>query len=99
VCAGFPRYFVSREKVFDAARDFFSVRFEREMPGIEQMRFEIFQIVAVRGCAFGWKNEIVLAPDDQCRRLVLPEESLKVGIERHVGRSPLVSIPPFGRGF
>jgi hypothetical protein len=31
------------------------------------------------------EDEVVLAPDDQRRRLILPEEGLELGMERHIG--------------
>src|ERR1700761_9753721 len=48
------------------------------------MCFEILQIATIWSRACRWKDEIVLAPDDESGRLILPEEGLKLRIEGHV---------------
>jgi hypothetical protein len=49
------------------------------------MRLHIPQVARV-GCGAFWReDEVVLAPDDQSRRLILPEKGLELGIERHIG--------------
>src|SRR5713101_3383121 len=69
----FPRC----KECFDSACDLIAVRLEREVPRVEQVRFEVAQIAPIRGGSFRRENEIVLAPDDQRRRLALSEEGLE----------------------
>ena len=66
------------EKRVDAVRYLFSVRFQCKMPSVQQMCLDVWQIPAVRKSAFRRKDQIVLAPYDQGRRLILPEERLEL---------------------
>ncbi len=59
--------------------------FEGEVTGIEEVRIDIFQVAVIGGGAFGRKDEIIFAPDDEGRRLIFAEEGLEIGIERDVG--------------
>src|SRR5688572_13947460 len=59
--------------------------FEREMSRVEDMKLRRGKIAKIRMRALLGKYLVVLAPDDQRRRLALAEELLKLRIERHVG--------------
>jgi limonene-1,2-epoxide hydrolase len=56
------------EEVPDQREYFVCLVLEHEMAGIEQVEFEILKIALVGMRAFGRKDEIVLTPDNQCRR-------------------------------
>jgi hypothetical protein len=58
--------------------------FQREMPGVEEMQLGVRQVSKIGRRAVGRKNLVVLAPDDQRRRLALAKECLKLRIERDV---------------
>jgi len=55
-------YFVFCQECFDAVGDLFAVRFECEVPCVEQMRLDILKIAAVWRCTGGRKDEIVFSP-------------------------------------
>lgn len=72
------------EVAVDVVRDFVAVRLKREMSGGEHIRFKILQVLLV-GLGTRWReDEILLSPNDQCRRLVFAEELLKLGIKGDV---------------
>src|SRR5262245_16753081 len=72
------------EEAVDSTRDLVAVRLEREMACIEQMRLDIWQIAAIRRRTFRREDEVVVAPDDQRGRLILPEELLELRVQRHI---------------
>src|SRR5688572_27693266 len=72
------------EKVAHQARDFFTPVFQREMSGVEQMQFGPREILEVRTCAVRREDHVVLAPDDQRRRLTLAEELLELRVQAQV---------------
>src|SRR5271166_3257962 len=76
---------ILQQELFDSAANLFAMGLEREMAGVQHMYFEILQIALIGRSAFRWEDEIVLAPDDQRRRLILAEKGLKLGIQRNVG--------------
>ena len=51
------------------------------MPSINKMILEVFQVTLVGFCADCRKDLVVLAPDDQRRRLVFPQLLLPFGIQ------------------
>src|SRR5579863_4360721 len=78
-------YLVLSEKPFHAAGDFFPVRFECKMPGIQQMSLKVLKVAGIRSRAFRREYKIILAPHNQSRRLIGPEEILKLRVQRHIG--------------
>ena len=64
--------------------DLVAVRFQREVAGIEQVELQRLQVSLVRLSPCGRKDLVVLAPDDQHRRLVLAEILLPLRIQRRV---------------
>jgi hypothetical protein len=54
------------------------------MPGVEEMQLGVRQVSKIGRRAVGRKNLVVLAPDDQRRRLALAKECLKLRIEPDV---------------
>ena len=62
VCSCLACYFVFCQECFDAVGDLFAVRFECEVPCVEQMRLDILKIAAVWRCTGGRKDEIVFSP-------------------------------------
>jgi hypothetical protein len=75
---------VLQEQRLDAARDLFAVRFEREMTRVQQMHLDVRQVAVVWGGPFRREDDIVLAPLDQRRRLIRPEEGLEFGVQRPI---------------
>lgn len=61
-------------------RDSVAFLFEREMAGVEQMQLDVFEIARVGARPLGRKDLIVLAPDNQRRRLMPPEVLLPLSI-------------------
>src|SRR4030095_3626611 len=61
-------------------RDLFTLVFEREVPRVEQMQLGARQILQIRPSTVGGEDHVVLAPDDECRRLPLAEELLELRI-------------------
>ena len=76
---------LSVEEVVDQRDHLIGLVLQREMAGVEEMKLQVGQIALVRMRAIGGENLVVLAPDDQRRRLMLAEISLDGGIERQVG--------------
>ena len=77
------------EEVAHEPRDLLAFVFEREVAGIEQVQLGFGQVAQVGVCAVGGEDLVVLAPDDQRRRLALAEERLEARVQRDVGaRSP-----------
>ena len=56
-----------------------AVRFKGKVPGIEKVEFQRLQIALVRLCPGRREDLVVLAPDNQHRRLVLAEIRLPFG--------------------
>jgi len=54
------------------------------MAGIEEMHFGVRKITQVRMCTVFGEDLVVLAPDDQHRRLAFAEKGLKLRIERDI---------------
>ena len=54
------------------------------MAGVEKVQFCIGQISQIGCCAIRREDLVVLAPDDQRRRLALAEERLEFRVERNV---------------
>src|SRR5690242_7123575 len=57
----------------------------REMTGVEAMELRPREIPQVRLASLPGEEEIVLIPEDDRFRLLLPEECLPLGIELHIG--------------
>src|SRR5271166_2712853 len=49
------------------------------------MGLHILQVPGVGRGALSREDEVVFTPNDQSRRLILPEEGLELGIERNIG--------------
>ena len=73
------------EEVVDKRRHHVKLVFQREMSCAEQMQLGVGQITEVGPRAIRGEYLIVLAPDDQCRRLPVAEEGLEFRIERNIG--------------
>ena len=68
----------------DQPRDLVPVGLQGEVPGVKEVVFEILEVTLVGLGAGAGEHLIVLAPDDQYRRLVLAELSLPFGVEQRV---------------
>src|SRR5450631_534264 len=73
------------EEVPDQRHHFVKSVFKGKVAGVDEVKLDFGQIALVGIRAVGGKDEVVLAPDDQCRRFVLAEISLDRRIERQVG--------------
>src|SRR5215470_17039496 len=60
------------------------MRLEREMTRVQEMHLGVRQVATVRDGTFRWEDEVVLAPHDQRRRLILPEEGLELRVHGHI---------------
>ena len=61
-----------------------SLFFQGKMSCIKQMELQLVQIPFVGIRSGSRENLVVLAPDDQCRRLILSQILLPLGIERGI---------------
>jgi hypothetical protein len=59
-----------------------AVLFERKVPGVEQVKFEILEIALVRVRAFSREDLIVPPPHTQRRWLVTTEKLVPLRVER-----------------
>jgi hypothetical protein len=69
------------KEVANVLRDHITVFFQREVASVEQVKLEILQVTLVRMGSLSRKNVIVLAPNDQRRRLMLTQVGLPLWIE------------------
>ena len=60
----------------DQWEDLVSLVLKHEVAGVEKVELEVVQVPLIGMRAGLGKNEIVLAPDDERRRLLVPEPSL-----------------------
>src|SRR5215475_6208689 len=58
---------------------------KREMTRVDQMKLEVAKVTLVGVSTVGRKYLVVLAPNDERRRLMLAEICLHLRIERHIG--------------
>src|SRR6185312_13895540 len=81
----FPRLarVLSQEFTHEAG-DLVPVLLQGEVAGVEQVKFQVVEIPLVGMGPFGRENLVVLAPDDQRRRLVLAEIRLPLRIQGRV---------------
>ena len=88
---GFSRYPGSSgnelaiEEIPDQGDHHIGLVLKREMPGVDEMQFGVRQVLKIGRRAVGGEDLVVLAPDDQRRRLALAKERLEFRIERDVG--------------
>src|SRR6185503_20086883 len=61
--------YLAAQKVADQRNHLVEFVLERKMAGIDQVKFHFRKVTLVRMRAVGRKDEVVLAPDDQRRRL------------------------------
>ena len=66
------------------AGDYVAILFKSEVPGIEQMKLQIFQIALVRVSSLCGEDVVILSPDHQRRRLMLTEVGLPLRIKQWV---------------
>ena len=59
--------------------------FQNKVAAVEQMEFEVREVAIIGVSAVGREDEVVLTPDDQCRRLMLAQVLLHFRIERQIG--------------
>ena len=64
------------EKVAHQAGDLIRLLVEREVPGIEDVDFRLGQITLICGGLGNHEGRVVLAPNDQRGRLMLPQPSI-----------------------
>src|SRR5882672_7089126 len=76
---------LAREEVTDQRHHFVKLVFEGEMAGVDEMKFGLGKVALVGMCAVRGENEVVLAPDDQRRRLMFAEIGLHRRIKRKIG--------------
>src|SRR5215831_6220444 len=72
------------KEIADKRDHFVCFVFERKMPGVDQVKLDLGQVALVGVSAVGREDLVVLAPDDQRRRLVLPEIGLHLRIKRQI---------------
>src|SRR5262245_5189862 len=68
------------EKVVDQRADPVEVLFQCEMAGVEQVKFDVFQVPLRKTCALDREDPIVLAPDNERRRLMRSKITLPGGV-------------------
>jgi hypothetical protein len=79
-----PRHLPTQE-VADQRNDFIGLVIQCEVAGVDKMKFHLGQVALVRMRSIGWKNLVVLAPDNQRRRLAIAEVGLNLRIQRQIG--------------
>src|SRR6266700_4336729 len=72
------------EELADRRRDLFGMRFQREVPGVEESDDCVGDVALERFGARRQEKRIVLAPHCQKRRLMLAKIGLEFGIQRDV---------------
>src|SRR5262245_24896355 len=77
-------YFLFRQKALNKLGDAIAFLFEREMPCVEQVKFDIFQVALEWLRTFRRKNLIVLSPHDARRRLVFAEVLMPPRVKRRI---------------
>jgi hypothetical protein len=65
---------------------------EREMAGIQKVQLSLRQIPQVGCRAIRWENLVVLAPENECRRLRFAEECLELRIQRHAAAAVVEQV-------
>jgi len=73
------------KKIADEWHHFVGFVLERKMPRVDQVKLDLGQVALVRVSAVGREDFVVLAPDDERRRLMLAEICLHLRIKRHIG--------------
>src|SRR5262249_57595816 len=68
------------QEVVDEREDLVSLVLKHEVTSVEKMELEIPQVSLIGMRTSLGENEIVLAPDDECRRLLIAEPGLHFGI-------------------
>src|SRR5258706_9296289 len=81
---GLTRQLLFLKELFDPAGDLFSVRLQREVTRVEQVRLHVLQVSRVGCGALRREYEVVLTPHDQRWRLILAQDSLKLRIEWYI---------------
>src|SRR5690242_10028226 len=72
------------EKLSHQLRNLGAIRFQGEVPSIEQVELQCLQVSFVRFRTFTRKNLVIFAPNDQHRRLLLAEIFLPLRVQRWV---------------
>jgi hypothetical protein len=80
------------EEIADQRDHFIGLVLQGKMPGVEEMKLEIVQVALVRMRAVGGKDLVVLAPQDQRRRLVLAKICLYRRIKPEVGAAVVEEV-------
>jgi hypothetical protein len=63
------------QKTSHVIRDHLTIFFQCEVSGVEQVQLRVLQIALIGVCTFSREDRIVLAPHDQCRRLMGPTKA------------------------
>jgi hypothetical protein len=75
---------VAIQEVVDQRRHNVQLVFQREMTGVEKVKFGIRQVSKIWPCAISREYLVVLSPHDQRGRLVFTEKGLEFRIEWNV---------------
>src|SRR5262249_35587463 len=73
------------KEIADEWHHFVGFVLERKMPCVDQVKLDLGQVALVRVSAVGREDFVVLAPDDERRRLMLAEICLHLRIKRQIG--------------
>src|SRR5262245_15501886 len=73
------------KEIADEWHHFVGFVLERKMPRVDQVKLDLGQVALVRVSAVGREDLVVLAPDDERRRLMLAEICLHLRIKLHIG--------------
>jgi hypothetical protein len=77
--------YLSSQEITDQWNHFVRLVFQCEMARVEQVKFDIRKIAFIRICAICREDDVILPPDDQHRRPMLPEIRLNGRIKRKIG--------------
>src|SRR6516162_2490260 len=76
---------LTAKEIADERHHFVRFVLECKMPCVDQVKLDLGQVALVRVSAVGREDLVILAPDDERRRLMLAEICLQDRIKRQIG--------------
>src|SRR5215469_10917410 len=76
---------LSVKEIADQRDHFVGLVFQGEVAGVDQMKLRVGQVTPVRMRSVGWKDFVVLAPDNQRWRLAFAEVRLDPWVDWQIG--------------